>query len=127
MLDKAIVVIFCMILILSAGLASFEIIFTIVQKTSFDNTCRNALLEIDMKGGLENDTKNTLIRKLTICGFSGILVEAPKNIQYGDIITLTVSAKHSAAFSNLSGIFMHERVFGYENSIISRKIHNDAF
>lgn len=127
MLDKAIVVIFCIILILTVSLVSFEMVFTIVQKTSFDNACRNALLEIDMKGGLENDTRETLAAKLADCGFWNILIEAPSNISYGNIITLTVTAKHSVTFSDLLGILMNERVFGYENSVISRKVHNGAF
>ncbi len=127
MLDKAIISVFCIVLILTICIVSFEMIFTVVLKVNFDNQCRNTLIRIDMDGGLKNSVREILIGNLRSSGFVDIDIEAPDEVGYGETIDFNVYARHSELIGGFFGMMFRTGRFGYENSVTSRKIHNDAF
>ena len=128
MLDKAIVSIMCIIFIFIIFISMMSMILTIVQKIDFDQTCRNALYEMDLSGGLKDIKRQELYTILTNAGFQNIVILAPTEVQYGNWITLNV---HATVKVNIMNKFLkrEERIinFSYSRSIVSRKIHNMAY
>ena len=128
MLDKAIVSIMCIIFLIIIFVSMISMMSTIVQKIDFDQTCRTALYEMDLSGGLTDAKRQELYTILTSSGFQNVTIDAPSQIQYGNIITLKVSAFIRIKLMN--GMFIREeRIinFSYDRSIVSRKIHNMAY
>lgn len=127
MYDKAIVSVFSVVLILSVSLLSFGMLLLIIEKVSFDSACRNALFKIDIDGGLQEDTRNELIQDLESCGFTNIEVDAPEEIEYGQLIDFHVTAQHELNDDAFISSILENSSFTYESSVISRRIHNNAF
>lgn len=128
MLDKAIVTVFSIILIIALCVNMVGMILTIVQKINFDNTCKNALFQIDIDGGLTEQNRQDLTFRLTQSGFDNIVIEGPDAVQYGEWIYFMVKARIKN--QNWNGIFQIGTEYTeitYERQIISRKIHNSAY
>ena len=127
MLDKAVVCVFCMILILSITMISFDLSASVIRKITFDNICRDALHRIDLEGGMSEEVQDLLSDKLNAAGFSDVLIIAPEYVQYGDPIEFIVEAWADAFFKTSEGSGTGKRKYGYEKSVVSRRIHNNAF
>ncbi len=127
MLDKAIVTVFCMLILISLAVFAFDLTFSAIQKISFDHICRNTLYRLDMAGGMTEEIEQDLLDALEAKGFVDIFIHAPAHVQYADKINLTVIAKSTGNISAFWVEIMGEKTFAYKHTVISRKIHNDAF
>lgn len=128
MLDRAIVIIFGVVFLLTICLSMFGIIFTLVQEIQFESVCKNTLNKIDLDGGLTYSARSKLVQSLKDKGYKNITVTAPINIQYGEIIIFKVDAEKGKVASQKLLIFLgFVEESHYESKIISRKIHNLAF
>ncbi|MHB8964328.1 MAG: hypothetical protein ACYC5K_14385 [Saccharofermentanales bacterium] len=128
MIDKAIVTVFSVILIIALCVNIIGMILAIVLKINFDNICRNALFQIDIDGGLTEQTRKDLEFRLDQSGFDEIVIDGPDAVQYGDWIYFTVHAQ--IRIKNWNSLFhtsTENTEFTYARQIISRKIHNAAY
>ncbi|MHB1485165.1 MAG: hypothetical protein ACYCYI_10930 [Saccharofermentanales bacterium] len=128
MLDKAIVSIMCIIFLIMIFISMMGMMLTFVQKIDFDQTCRTALYEMDLSGGLTDVKRQELYTILTDNGFQNVSIAAPAEVQYGSIINLRVFATRRVGMINYL-LQREEKTidFKYDRSIVSRKIHNMAY
>jgi len=128
MIDKAIITVFSMVFILIVFLSIMGMMLSFIKKIEFNQTCRTALLEIDLSGGLTNEKRRELNTNLESDGYLHIDIEAPTEVQYGEWIRLKVNASTrttwwSDFFQRREGMLY----FSYDQKIVSRNIHNMAY
>ncbi len=128
MIDKAIITVFSMVFLLIVFLSIMGMMLSFIKKIEFNQTCRTALLEIDLSGGLTNEKRRELNTNLESDGYLHIDIEAPTEVQYGEWIRLKVNASTrttwwSDFFQRREGMLY----FSYDQKIVSRNIHNMAY
>ncbi len=127
-MDKAIVSVISMVFLLFLSLSILSMMLAFIEKNDFDQVCRNALYEMDLDGGLSGDKRQELEDSLEQSGYSDIWIEAPEEVQYGEWIRLKVNATFQMTV--LKNLFQNEEgmlYFSYNQKIISRRIHNEAY
>lgn len=128
MIDKAIVSVFCMAFLIVIFLCIMGMMLSFIQKVDFDQSCRTALLEMDLEGGLTDEKRLELKSNLECSGFLNVVIEAPEEVQYGEWITLNVDASTQTMWwNNLIQRKEGMLYFSYNQKIVSRKIHNFAY
>jgi hypothetical protein len=129
LLDKAIVTVFCLILMMVMCIQLVGMMSTVVSKINFDHACKNTLFQIDLDGGLTEENRQNLILRLTGSGYTNITVQGPSAVQYGEWISFRVTASSPIRSWNgfLSDENRRDMEFVYDQRILSRKIHNDAY
>lgn len=125
MLDKAMVSVFSLFMILTVIVASCSIISDLSRKIVFDELSREALLRMDMHGGMNEEISESLRSGLEKLNFKDIQITGTGNSAYGENLFLAVTASfESSRITSLFGGEKKKTEIIYERQIISRRIHN---
>jgi len=94
-------------------------------KADMNAYCRNAMIKMEIEGGLKNNICSELEAALAARGFTNIVINAPVSVPYGERMTLSVQASYT--YSKLTGVFTRENVtqeMSYVKTTTSRKVIN---
>ncbi|MDD4494739.1 MAG: hypothetical protein PHV32_10435 [Eubacteriales bacterium] len=121
------VVVYAIILVTTMCLvvSVIEMIVPLSVKAEMDTSCRNALLSMEINGGLTENHRLDLNNKLRETGFTEICINGTESAKFGEEICIRVEATYN--YSRLISLF-DRSVIGqkmkYERVSISRRVMN---
>ncbi|HOJ11389.1 MAG TPA: hypothetical protein PK733_12470 [Clostridiales bacterium] len=102
-----------------------EIFLPLSAKNEFDGICRGTIMQMEVRGGLTNTTRDNLLNALRDKGFSNLKVQGTDNARYGEEIFLKVEGDY--IYSRLIGLFTRRYIVKhivYDRVTIARKVVN---
>lgn len=102
-----------------------EFFIPVSMKSDMNAYCRNAVMKMEIEGGLTAKIREELIQKMTKRGFRNITIAGSENAKYGEEMNLHVEA--DVEFSRLVPLFnrtmvVHRMV--YDKTFVARKVVN---
>lgn len=126
-MDKAIILVFSLIMLLVLSMQAILFSLPFFQRIGFDAVCHRALLAMEQTGGLTSENKQRLEADLKALAFTRIDIHASYNVDYGQEIKLNVHVHlNTSRISPLLTLQTSERIFTFENSVLSRLVRSAA-
>jgi len=122
---KAVVSGITLIMIIAFLVFTVEFFIPLSVKSEMNTLCRNALLKMELEGGLRSENRLDLQEKLSGIGLSNILIDGTEQAKHGERIRLKVEADF--VYSKLTGFFSRADVTQrmiYQKTSIARKVVN---
>lgn len=121
------VVVAGVILVIIVAMLVFTVQFflPLSAKTDMNICCRNAMLRMEIEGGLSAGTETQLRSDLSARGFVNIQVYGTTAAKQGEEISLHVEADY--AYSKLEGLFARRAItqsMTYSKKSVARKVVN---
>jgi len=102
-----------------------EFFLPLSAKSDMNFSCRNALLKMELKGGLSDQTRSELLLDLANQGFTNINIIGTPYVKQGEKINLNVEVDY--IYNKLSQLFMRADLtqrMVYNKTSIARKVVN---
>ncbi len=102
-----------------------EFFIPVSMKSDMNAYCRNAVMKMEVEGGLTAEIREELIDKMTNRGFKNITVTGSEYAKHGEEMNLHVEA--DVEFSSLVALFGRNLVvyrMVYDKTFIARKVVN---
>lgn len=123
--ERAVVTGVVIILIIALVVFAVELFVPISAKTDMNTYCRQALMQMEIEGGLSPASRQELAEKLADRGFENIQITADEWAALGGKLTLAVEADYK--YSKLTAFFVRTEEVAhmvYKKTCIGRKVVN---
>lgn len=122
---KALVLVFCIILMFILTVYCIELFIPLKLKIDFNDCCRQALIKAENNGGLTDEIRESLNDSLKNIGFENVQIICDSDVKKGDEINLKVYAEYER--KKFEDLFNRENItdqYYYNKTTISRKVVN---
>jgi hypothetical protein len=123
--SRVIVLGFILVIFITILVYMVEFFIPLSAKADMNTCCRNALLRMEMLGGLSMDDKSDLQNELESKGFFNTVINGTPFAKHGEEITLHVEAEYT--HSKLTGLFIRRNISRqmiYKKTSIARRVVN---
>lgn len=125
MFDRVLTFAFVLVILLSVVVCTVQYFIPISANFDMKQDCRQTLLRMETKGGLEDSDRIALENKLTAKGFTVLSISGDTNVKQGQELTLRVEAQYK--YKNMTALFSNTTVtrnMAYEKTAVARKVVN---
>lgn len=122
---KAVVFVIMFVFMIILLVYMVEFLPPLSVKSDMNTCCRNALLRMEVQGGMSEAVYNELEDSLKAMGLDNIVIHGTMGAKQGEEISLRVEADY--AYSRFKSLFSRESVtqkMVYSKASISRKVIN---
>jgi len=122
---KAVVLVIALVFLTGMAVAIIEYFVPLSAKLDMNLYCREAMLRMEIDGGLTSDCSDRLEAQMTGRGFHNIQIEATSWVKQGEELVLHVEGDYSC--SSLAGFFSRVRTtvkMIWERTSCARKVVN---
>lgn len=100
-----------------------ELFIPVNASIEFKSECRKALMKMEIEGGLSEDSKDSLNRRLSALGFFNVGISGTSSARQGEDINLEVEAEYACRkFVGLFSRAEHIRKIRYVKTSVSRLV-----
>lgn len=125
MFDRVLTFVFVLVILVSVVVCTVQYFIPISANFDMKQECRQTLLQMETKGGLEESDRIALENKLTAKGFTVLSISGDTNVKQGQELTLRVEAQYK--YKSMTALFSNSTVtrnMTYEKTAVARKVVN---